>query len=167
MRNDYNVVITTMAIQIDRPPSLTTQADSLAAFLSDWREDSALAPTPAAETESDHQTQQVRPSPPLPYLSATAPHLSSGGAPALRRRNKYIVVATANRNSDHGGTNGDGAFDSLATNSQPTLSSTQLPSLMLHEQGMASNASPSCARAVLHKEPSARSGGSGIPSLPL
>lgn len=165
-----------METQIERPPPSTTSVESLAAFLSDWSwsEDSVQAPI-MAEAEAAHQTHPRRSLSPHPSAALPAPDLPSG---TLRRRNKYIVVAAR---SDHDGTNDDGGLDSLAT-TQSTSSSAQLPLLVLHElrfinhhdaplhQEMTSNVSPSCARTVLHKLPSARSGpggSSGIPRLPI
>jgi hypothetical protein len=128
----------------------SSEADSLAAFLSDLMiKDSLLVPTTA---KNGHQKPQheLRPSsPPHPL-----PDLPSG---TLRRRNTIIP------NDDRDGNN---------DNDSP---------LMLHEQRQNQNrrshhgitlklSSPSCVRAVLHKESATGSGGGGgggIPPLPF
>jgi len=147
---------------LERTPSndpKPTQADSLAAFLADWSEDSVFTPMPEAETETDHQTPPRRPSSPHHHPPA-APDLPSGGT--LRRRHSSNIVATAN-NSDDGGTNDDRAINSHATISLQLRRSLSTPSLTMHEQFQMNQdgPSPSCARAVLHKEFSGRSRGGG------
>lgn len=164
-----------MVIQIDIPPPLTTtRVESLAAFLL-WSDDSVQAPIMVeTEIEIDHQTLPRRSSSPYPHVAPPAPDLPSGTG-TLKRRNIYNVSAA---NSDQGGINDVGALGSLTMNAQSSATAAaQLPLLVLHEQGlyhedalhqaMASNVSPSCTRTVLHKLPSARSGGSSIPRLPF
>ena len=116
-----------------------SQADSLAAFLSDWIEEST------AQTSAPHH----RPfSPPQP------PDITSG---TLRRRSNHI-------SNDGNGNNRaiNSRVNSLRTS--PRLLHEEEPHLNHQSQnGITFKSSPSCAREVLHRESSTGNGGGMLP----
>lgn len=128
-----------MAIQ--RRADSPSEADSYeraTAFLSGWIEDSLLVPN----AKATHQPHHHRP------FSPSMPDLPSG---TLRRRSTV--------------SNGDN-IESLVNSLRTTLMQHQNHRPSHH--GITLDTSPSCVRAVLHKESSSRrGGGGGIPPLPF
>ncbi len=135
-----------MASQNERSTRNTTptqsQLDSLAAFLSDWCEDSVRSQTLAGDAEEEKDTEDVQTrrssSSLLEHPPPAAYDLPSG---ALRRRSSYMSSAststgTGTSDGEYNHENGDGAMasmaimDSLATNPLPIL---PLPFDTLHE----------------------------------
>ncbi len=159
-----------MANQTEQPtPKRMTptqsQLESLAAFLSDWSEDSVQAPTMAAEAKEEtetelqsHPRQSRSPSPQsrsLPLPSGTLSRRSSFG---------NIISATGEGEGEGGTISGDGEGGNDATGSFAIDSLPPPPPFNSREQRRhidqngqlhhetTSNVSPSCARTDLHKE---------------
>lgn len=155
-----------MASQNERSTRNTTptqsQLDSLAAFLSDWSEDSdsvlALAQTLAlaGEAEEEKETEDVQ-TPRSSLLLQEHPPPAAYDLPsgALRRRSSYMSSTSTGTGAGDGEHNhhehGDGAMasmailDSLATNPLPIL---PLPFATLREQRQMDQEAPS----PLHQE---------------
>jgi hypothetical protein len=169
------------------------QAADLAAFLSDWREDSILTPSSAAETKTETALGPRQRQPFSPHPPAVLPlPLQSGRT--LRRRSTFTNTNSNDEGGGGGGTStstddidgDDGAIaiDSIAVNFLRSSSLTLHEQQATHQNGpsyrrqrttdrngiaMPKRSSPLCTRAVLHEETSARSGsgGGGIGILPL
>lgn len=158
-----------MAIQIEQTLNSNTkgtqaQVESLAAFLSDWSEDSlAFTPmtTPAASAKDEDDMRMsillfdLRPSSPhLP--AAPAPHLPSR---TLRRRYKYIVAAETE------------VTTSLSLREQHRHYPNENGPLHQHREQetitTSNNMSPSCTRAALARSVGAEFTPRPIPPPPF
>eukprot|EP00984_Skeletonema_dohrnii_P014214 scaffold5953_cov95-Skeletonema_dohrnii-CCMP3373.AAC.3 len=143
-----------MAIQRDDTSSnskdFLRQADSLAASLSDWVEDSTAT---AAQRSAPHHR---------PFSSHPPPGFPSG---TLRRRNNYSY------NDGNGNSSNDRAISSrervISLRTSPRLLHEEEPHLNRQSpNGITLKSSPSCVHAVLHRE-SFRGNGGGMLPLPF
>ncbi len=162
-----------MAKQTEQPTPKTapsqSQVESLAAFLSDWSEESVQVPMMAEEkAETEHQIHLGRLSP-SPHRPAAPPApglpLPSG---TLRRRSSLMSTASGNDEGDVFGS-GNGATQPppalpLPFTGQRRYNDNGQNGSLQHEA--TTNMSPSCARTYLLGERSARAGGGGIPPPP-
>eukprot|EP00985_Skeletonema_marinoi_P007817 scaffold3482_cov128-Skeletonema_marinoi.AAC.3 len=131
--NIYYEKLSTMATQRDGTSKFLSQADSLAASLSDWIE------ATAAQTSAPHH-RPFSPHPPPDFPSGT-----------LRRRNNYIY------NDGNGNSSNDRAISSrervISLRTSPRLLHEEEPHLNRQSpNGITLKSSPSCVHAVLHRE---------------
>ena len=143
--NIYYEKLSTMATQRDGTSKFLSQADSLAASLSDWIEDST-----AAQTSAPHH-RPFSPHPPPDFPSGT-----------LRRRNNYSY------NDGNGNSISDRAISSrervISLRTSPRLLHEEEPHLNRQSpNGITLKSSPSCVHAVLHRESFTGNGGGMLP----
>ena len=120
---------------------LRSQADSLAAFLSDWIDEST------AQMSAPHR----------PFSPPPPPDIPSG---TLRRRSTYI-------SNDGNGNSSDGRAISsrvISLRTSPRLLHEEEPHLNRQSpNGITLKSSPSCVHAVLHRESFTGNGGGMLP----
>jgi hypothetical protein len=122
--NIYYEKLSTMATQRDGTSKFLSQADSLAASLSDWIEDST-----AAQTSAPHH-RPFSPHPPPDFPSGT-----------LRRRNNY----------SYNDGNGNSISDRAISSRERVISLRTSPRL-LHEEVIAVVCACSIAQRVIHRK---------------
>ena len=116
-----------------------SQADSLAAFLSNWIEEST------AQTSAPHHR---------PFSPPPPPDIPSG---TLRRRNNHI-------SNDGNGNNSAISSRVISLRTSPRLLHEEEPHLNPQSpNGITFKSSPSCVHAVLHRESSTGNGGGMLP----